>query len=224
MRKFLVLAGVVAAGAANAIVIDDFTSGPYFNTIIGGDYVEFQGGTMATGERDVQQTVLANPLGQFFDLAITGTGLAITSAGFGLDGFVILQYDLIGDEAGNTGAGKTLTYVPGVLALNDGCDTIRINWLGNDLAVEYAVQLRFADNSTVVNGGVRAGGQGAGFTDVAFTAAQLAAARAISFGFHGVPSADYGITSLECVPEPASMAALGLGAAALVARRRRNKK
>ena len=223
MRKFLVLAGVVAAGASNAVVIDDFTSGAYFNTIIGGTYVDFQGGTMCSGERDVQQTVYANPLGQFFDLAITGAGLTIVSAGFGLDGQVDLQYDVVGDEAGNTGPGKVLTNPPGACLLD--CDTIRISWLGNDLAVEYVVTLRDAVGGVIgVGGGVRAPGSGAGVTDLGFGGAVLAATRSVTFSFHGAPSADYGITKLECVPEPASMAAIGLGLAGVVARRRRNKK
>lgn len=224
MRKFLVLAAVVVSGVAQAnVTIDNFTTA-YFDTIIGGTSVQFQQGAgIIGGERDVELNVLANPLNQFLDIAIAG-GLTVISNGFGVQSTVSLQYDGLNDEVGNTGPGKVLTNAGNGAPLGVGfCNAVRIGFIGNDLKVNITVEARNAGAIIGVGNGMRAAGQGAGFEDIAMAPAVLAAADSLTFRFTADPSGDFAISGLECVPEPASMAALGLGFAALVARRRSKK-
>lgn len=222
MKKLAVLAGVVSVGIANAMVIDDFTT-PYFNSIVGGSDVNFQvGGGIVGGERDVELLVLANPQNQFLDVAITGGNLGIVSNGFATSSIVSLQYDGFNDEVGNTGPGKFLNNVGSGAPLGLGfCNAVRIDFIGNDLKVNIQVEARLGGALIGIGNGMRAAGQGVGFEDIAMNPAALAAADSLTVRFNADPSGDFAITGIECVPEPASMAALGLGFAALVARRRR---
>lgn len=223
MRKFLVLAAVVVSGVAQAnVTIDNFTTA-YFDTIIGGTSVQFQQGAgIIGGERDVELNVLANPLNQFLDIAIAG-GLTVISNGFGVQSKVSLQYDGLNDEVGNTGPGKVLTNAGGAPLGIGFCNAVRVGFIGNDLKVNIQVEARLAGVVIGVGNGMRAAGQGVGFEDIAMAPAALAAADSLTFRFQADPSGDFAISGLECVPEPASMAALGLGFAALVARRRSKK-
>jgi hypothetical protein len=209
MKKALVAAGVLfAATYANALVIDDFTSGPYAVSLQAGTDSADQFGTMLGSERHTFVEVESNPLTQWLDFTIA-SGLAITSSGTLLDAYVEVLYGF------NTDLNVDLS----------GYNAFKVNFVSNDLPMTMLVGL-----------GSSTGGQfevislpvasGVGFSvTVPFslftTFTSFGDVDFIGFGFDSVSNGDYAIGGLEVVPEPATIAALAVGLGALVARRRK---
>ena len=222
-RTIFILALPLIGAQANAAIVDNFTVA-YANSLQSGTWVDFQAGGMLGGERDVQLEVLNNPFNTFCDLDINGAGMAISSQGFGMTSNVYLQYDRTGDEAGNTGAGKFLTNGgTGVALLGGFNDTLRIGFIGNDLDVNVKAVARLSGAIIGSNSALRPGGSGVGTLDIAMSPAVLASADSLTFVFSGATNADFAISKIETVPEPLSLAVLGLGAALAVRRRRTTK-
>ncbi|MBS1724210.1 MAG: hypothetical protein JSS66_14805 [Armatimonadetes bacterium] len=216
MKIPLILFAALAGVGARAALIDDF-SVSYFNSVQTGTWVDFQSGTMLSGERDVMFDVLSNPLGQFSDFDVDGLGHAIFSNGFGTSSNISLQYDGINDEAANTGPGKTLTNGGTGNALLSGFnDTLRVAFLDNDHDVMVTAVARLNGNVIGSNSATRFANSGIGNLDIAMNPNVLASADSLTFVFNGTSSSDYAISKIESVPEPASMtlAALLLGAIA----------
>ena len=219
MKKLLILAGVVSAGIANAVLIDDFGDPQFVTGLTGGSYVDSVFGTMLSGERDTEMLVLANPAGQFADLIVAGNVMTYSN-GFLMESILWLQYDVMGDTTnGFAGDINNLVGTPGLLPGYN--DRVELSWLGNDLDVLVAVVLRTGGVVTDTNFGVRLGGSGAGVQTIGINPAAAAAADSITIAFRARPSGDFALRRIETVPEPASMAAIGLGIAGLIARRRR---
>lgn len=222
MKKALVLGLIGVVGAAQAqVIIDDF-SVPYTKTIVSGSNVDAMSGAVLSGERDVEMRVTSNPFHQDYDLKITGSQLAVISTGFGLLSTLKLQYDGLGDEAGNTGANKLLNN-SGALAsgILGGNNNIQVRFLGNDQALNVSAILRKDGGIIGQIDKVRAAQSGIGAESFVFTAAQIAEADSLTLVIGSPRSGDYALEGVEAVPEPATMAALGAGLAALAARRRR---
>lgn len=222
MKKLTIVALIAVAACSQAVVIDDFTSGTVaFSTSALGSQVLVQSGTMASTERDVELNVLTNPFGQFLDFTVGGAapGASVVSQGFGLMSTVRLQYDVVGDET--IGSGTLNNNGPGTPLLSGTDNTIRISFLGNDLAVGVAAVLRNSGSVIATQSTTRAAASGAGNVDLTFGAGQLQLADSITIEFTPVTNADFAINRIEAVPEPSAIAALSLGALALVRRRRK---
>lgn len=224
MKTIAIIAVASLGVAANALtIIDDFSTA-YTKTITSGSWVDSQIGTFVggSGERDVEMRVISNPLAQQLDLTITGSQLAVVSNGFGTLSKVSLQYDAIGDEAGNTGANKFLTngagFAAGTLA---GETALVVRFLGNDLDLDVTATLRRTGGIISQMTQTRAGGSGIG--DMVFNfGGTLGDADSLTFEFNSARSGDFALEGIEAVPEPATMVTLGLGLAAAL--RRRNRK
>lgn len=224
MKRFaLLIAFPVLGASAQAVVVDDFTVA-YANSVQTGTYVDFQAGSMIGGERDIQFEVLTNPFNSFCDLFISGSGMAVTSQGFGMLSSIYLQYDRTADELGNSGAGNVLMNGGTGGALIGGSnDRVRITWIGNDLDVTVTATARLSGGVLESQSGLRPGGSGPGAMDIFLAPANLAAADSLTFQFSGVTNADFAISKLEVVPEPATLLVLAAGAG-LAARRRRSQR
>ncbi len=222
MKKVLLFCILASIGSsAHAIVIDTF-SASYFNSVQTGTWVDVQTGSMLTGERDVQFEVLSNPLLQFSDLDINGSGPAIFDTGFNVTANYYFQYDTVGDEASNLGPGKVLTNGGGGTSILSGAnDRIRVHFLGNDLNVTVTLVTRLSGVVTGTTSALRPGGSGVGDLDLLLSPTTLASTDSITLKFSGVTSADFAIDRVEAVPEPGAIIGLCAGLALLVLGKRR---
>ena len=221
-RAAIIFAGALVSAANAAVIIDDF-SVPYSKSITSGSNVDYQSGAFlgGLGERDVEMRVWSNPLGQSMDLTITGRQLAIVSNGFSLRSKLTLQYDNDGDEAGNTGANHLLNTSAFGASHFAGNDTIQVRMLGNDLPINVKMTLRDGAGGVISQIVQSKLGGGAGNVNFNAGAAAMLAARSLTLEFEAETSGDFAIEEIAAVPEPATMAALGLGAAAMLRRRRK---
>ncbi len=219
MKRLAILLLVGSVNACFALTIDDFTTGPDDARITSGSRVEFQGGSMIGGERDVELRVLNNPFVQALEYTI-GSGFAIVSDGFGLESRVTLQYDGVGDE---TYGGTNLHDGPGFNPTNlTGQDRFVLSFVGNDLPLDLGVRVESANghaSSTVMHLGSNAGVVNVLFST--FTGnADFAAITKMQFTFEPLASGDYALGSIKAVPEPATIAIVALGLTSLLLRRR----
>ncbi len=211
---------LAAAAASQAVLIDDFTTGEYSSEITSGYEMDLQHGDMLSGARGTYMRVLSNPLETPALSYVIQNGVAIVSSGTLLRGFVEFAYGyaLEGD-----------TPIPQDMNLDlSGDSAFRIHFLANDLPLSVAV-LAGQYNTGFWRGTIDVpGGQLDPFTvDVPFSSFEegidWADVDQIVFDITGSPSGDYAISRLETVPEPASIAVLAMGAAALIARKRRSR-
>ena len=220
MKKVIVaFAAAALVGSAQAVLVDSFNA-PGGNSILGGTYVgSNNGGGIIGGNRDYEMIVVANPLGQFFDVSFGG-GLEVTSNGFLTDGDLVLQYDGGPDAAIGVG-GNINNLGTGALAGAFGGDRVRIWFLGNDLPVNVLCQTRLGGAVTAIGGAVRGPLAGPGFLDVMMNPAAMAAADSLTIKFDAQPSGDYALGRIETVPEPATISAIAFGLAAMARRRKK---
>ena len=226
MKKFIFASAILGAVAASqaVVVIDDFTVGfgGFYSTV--GSRVAVQNGSsssIVTGQRDIQVDIASNPLNQVYDVAI-GCGFVVNSQGTLLDGSLKLQYD--GNDGQPVGFGATLLNGSASSNFLAGQNQIDLTWIYNDpVAVNVTIEL-FNGNTLLQSvSGVRAGLSGAGIQSFSISSAAANAANNLVITLDGGTSADYALGRVEAVPEPATMTALALGAAAMLRRRNRKK-
>lgn len=207
--------GVVAS--SQALLIDDFSSGFYDSGPVTSSTIAWQNaGSVAGGVRGTLVGFAANPLGEDSRLRITTGQMAIASSGVLADNLFQLAY---GFAVGSTSVGSN------PLNLNLSASPIfEADFRFNDIPQTLNVYL-FSNNgaqsgtfSTTVAGGINS------TTTISVNASafggNLADVDAIVFEFDTAPGGDFAISNLRAVPEPATLAVLGLGAAALIRRRR----
>lgn len=224
-RSLVPLFGLALLGAsARALIIDDFTSGPYSNSIQAGTVIASQTGTMVGGERDTMMRVTDNPFGFDFEVVIND-GLAAISNDVSVDSLFGLDYDGIGEETG----GEEFVRGPGLGGLDlSAYDRIRFAFLENDQDLQLTVQFRTFTRGMsfgtftvpashtpftfdVFFDGLDRRGQGADFSQI----------ERITLFFDGLPSADFALQDIQTVPEPATLTALAVAVGLLAARRRK---
>jgi|GEM_PF-991110 len=230
-----VFGAFVLAGSASAqnIVIDDFSSGATDISIVSGTgYLESQqngASGIVGGQRDLLLEVLNNPYNRSAEFEVVPSqGASFLSNGAGLLSQVYLDYDGQ-DSEGNDGfqtAGSGLN-----LDLS-GQNQLRFDFLFADLGLDVKVDFYTYDGGmstgrfsvmedtfvpqiyTIDFSSFTAenGGSGVDFSDVDRIVVHFQPQNAAT---------DFGLKSIQAVPEPTSMAAIGLGLVGLISRRRK---
>jgi hypothetical protein len=227
VKKLLILSLVVTAGSAHAIIIDDFTSGNFAQSISSGSWVGSQTGAMLGGERDTGVFVNSNPLNTSLHMSV-GNGMLVSSAGVLMQAQIGLDYDGAGDETNSTFPFERGPGLGGINLMAGGHNAIRFLFRANDQPLTltaYAITYNgAAENISTATMTVNPN-QALFAVNLAYSSfsgnANFANIDRLVFTFDTMPSGDFALDRIETVPEPASMAALALGAAGIAARRRR---
>lgn len=208
MKTALSLAGAMLAACAPALVLDDFTTGPYSVRLQSGSDSAMQAGSMIGGDRQTVISVQSNPFNQYLGLVIAN-GVLASDSGTSLDASTLVSYGATADLNANL----------------FGYNAFEVHFMSNDLPLTLSVTL-FTSTGDVSETVQVAVPNGLSF-DVTVPYSLFTAFSAfgdvdrIAFGFETPRNGDFAITGIEAVPEPGTMLALGLGVAGLMARRRK---
>ena len=222
MKNYIILAALGATASANALLFDDFTTGPYSVTLTSGMNTAFQAAAVPGATRTTRLSVESNPLNVGVTLTVGG-GFAIADAGTLADSWVRVGY---GYE--NNGSGG-LVVDPMNLDLS-ALSSFQIDFLSNDLANDVKIyvgtwngsSLDLSTATAVAPGGNNTTAFSIDLSFASFTgSASFADADIVVFEFDNAVSGDFALSKLQAVPEPMSMLALGAGVAAVIARRRK---
>jgi hypothetical protein len=220
-NKLILLVGVLGASVtANAALVDDFTTGAYTSAYInaGNEFANTSASGVPGGSRYTNLVVQSSVNGEDARVRVaTSQGTFAVSNGPGVNSTVRLGYGFSSAAAapGSNPLGLNLSTAP----------IIKINFRSNDLAQPVKASLYLANN-TVLTRTVNAASSSSTFStslDFSADAASLGSVSAIVLDFDPSTDGDFAITNVSTVPEPASMAALGLGVAAMLRRRRASK-
>ena len=220
-KNALLLVGVLGASmSAHAALVDDFTTGAYTSAYInsGNEFANTAASGVPGGARYTNLAVQSSVNGDDARVRVATTqGTFAVSNGPGVDATVRLGYGFSSAAAapGSNPLGLNLSTSP----------IIKINFRSNDLAQPVKATLYLANNTTISRTVTAASSFSPFSTSLDFSAdaAALGSVSAITLDFDPASDGDFAITNVSTVPEPASMAALGLGIAAMLRRRRASK-
>ncbi|MCA0361101.1 MAG: PEP-CTERM sorting domain-containing protein [Armatimonadetes bacterium] len=208
----------LAASSAQAAIIDDFSTGVYSGSINTGSLKSFQAGTMVGGDRHTHLEVQSST-GLSIQIDAVAGILALSSQAQ-VDGFACLTYGVAAPSSAPVADDMNLDL--------SAPDQFVINVLSYDLDTEFKIELYSSTTGNTSSVTKTLTGQNtSSLTQVVFNYSEF---TGINFGdidrvlvkIDPLGEGDLVITSVEAVPEPATMALLA-GAAAL-ARRKRVKK
>lgn len=214
---------VVASG--HALLIDDFSDGNLTHLVNGGaEAFTLTAASVLGGDRATwidQTTFVGN---RYSILDISAGALSVENA-IGTDSISSIGYGVNSVFAGG-GFGIDPTSNFNLSTFN----TYRLNFEGNDQPLTVFLGLFNSSGSDfVIFQKNIAGGQFSPFS-VDITAADIvslvgtpdySSIDQVRLDFFTSNAGDFAVTSFEAVPEPATLAVLGLGAAALIRRRRK---
>ena len=221
MKLLLLVGGLTMASLSHALLFDNFTGGAYDSgqlTAVGTTNAWQTTPTVAGGVRFVSQQITANPFSQNSQVRIVPSfGMTFANQDSGVDGRLSLGY---GYANNSTVAGSN------ALNINStGNPLYVVTFMQNDLPSTATITL-FSSTLGSVSRTVNIAGGVTSVTPYTFDftgASQLARVDAVTLTVNPLPSGDFAIRRIESVPEPASMAAIGIGLVGLARARRRKR-
>lgn len=220
-KIFILASGVAAlATSAHGLVLDDFSTGSGSYSTTTGTFYANDAGSMVGGDRTLQMTVESNLYGLLFSIDISSGVLSFNSQS-GVDALGVLGY-------GYSVTGQTVSLEDMNLDLSDQT-AFQVELISRDSPATVGIVLR----SSSGDGGFH-------YLPMLLTGSAINTTQVLTFNFAdfnaGVNfsdidqidlvfdtsnTGDLAITNFEAVPEPATMLALGAGAALIAAKRRR---
>lgn len=227
MRHFLLIAGVTACAFAHALVLDDFTTGfASASTKVDANY-DVAAGTPG-GHRSVDHDFITNMNNRsvLTELDQADPGHFYIESGSNVNAMANIYY--AGRPLANTPNDRPYTFADfdglGGVDLS-GFNAFKVSYEGNDQA-STGLMMRVIDqggNISVFSGTTLAAGDGMALVSFAsfVGAADWSDLDGIHLGVALPDGNDITLTNFEAVPEPATLAVVGLGIAALARRKRK---
>jgi hypothetical protein len=217
MKKLMLLAAAFSVTAANAVVLDDFSDGDAGIVLNAGAAFDFKAASVPGGTRGLYLGIVDNPRNQVGEIYVAG-GKFTESAGVRVKTMSQIGYGFEDDGMGG--------FITDDMNLNlTGYTDFVFNFDSNDLDLTMNVYVISGGNafmsSKLVAGGRNETPFVETFSFAGFGGANFGDVDQIVVEFFNSAGGDFALDSFEVVPEPASIAAVGLGLAALARRRRK---
>ncbi len=222
MRNFALLIsfGALTSIGSAAIVIDDFTDAQGPLTVNEGQPQQIDriaaGGAIG-GSRALYLGLLASDYKQ-------NSTARIQNGAFGNNEFGNASNTILGYFSTSVANNNTFWYSTSTNYDFAGNDTFKFNMLGNDAALGVEVLLIGSNTTRTYSKTFAAGGsrtETIGVGDITFDGGvDMSAVDFMWISFNAPRNGDFGIADIQAVPEPASMAVIGLGLAAIARRRK----
>lgn len=222
----VLLAGVLICGAQANILIDDFSTG--FNgatTIANAFYTTPSAGSLG-GFRTVEHTFFSNPLSRPISTDVNSVvpGNLFIEAGSGVNGMVTVSWGGSTTPASGTGSLGSNNY--NGLGLDfSGLTGLQVDYLNNDQSSTlFRIAIIDQADSVAASSAVGvAAGNGSIFIPFGTigNSVNLSNVKVLALNTFLPNGNDITLTNVEAVPEPATIAVLGLAAAAALRRKRK---